>query len=88
MRSFETPETRLAKPLFGMSVFGAISRFAASSRPMLVRPVVSATNGIDGSDSYLRALEHFIPNAGHNLPQENPAALAAAVREIASRFAK
>jgi hypothetical protein len=50
---------RLAKPLFGMSVFGAISRFAASSRPMLVRPVVSATNGIDGSDSYLRAPESY-----------------------------
>ena len=33
-RSFETPETRLAKPLFGMSVFAAISKSAVSSRPM------------------------------------------------------
>ena len=33
-RSFETPETRLAKPSFGMSVFAVISRSAALSRPM------------------------------------------------------
>src|SRR5258708_823512 len=32
--SFETPETRLAKPSFGMSVFAAVSKSAASSRPM------------------------------------------------------
>ena len=34
-RSFETSETRLARPSFGMSVFAVISRSAASSRPML-----------------------------------------------------
>src|SRR5260370_28201823 len=33
-RSFETPETRLAKPPFGMSAFAAISKSAASSRPL------------------------------------------------------
>ena len=54
-RSFETAETLLAKPSFGMSVFAAISRSAASSRPMLVRRVVSATDGIDGSEIFLRA---------------------------------
>src|SRR5712675_3749221 len=58
-RSFETPETRLAKPSFGMSVFAAISRSAASSRPMLVRRVVSATDGIDGSEIFLRASESY-----------------------------
>src|SRR5258706_12632399 len=58
-RSFETPETRLAKPSFGMSVFAAISRSAASSRPMLVRRVVSATDGIDGSQIFLRASESY-----------------------------
>ncbi len=33
-RSFETPEIRLAKPSFGMSIFAVISRSAALSRPM------------------------------------------------------
>jgi len=55
----KTPETRLAKPSFGMSVFAAISRSAASSRPMLVRRVVSATDGIDGSEIFLRASESY-----------------------------
>ena len=33
-RSFETPETRLAKPSFGMSIFAVISKSAALYRPM------------------------------------------------------
>src|SRR5438552_11917989 len=33
-RSFETPETRLAKPSSGMSVFAVVSKSAASFRPM------------------------------------------------------
>src|SRR5258708_723227 len=33
-RSFETPETRLVKRLFGMSVFAVTSRSAALCQPM------------------------------------------------------
>src|SRR6266404_8170590 len=69
-RSFETAETLLAKPSFGMSVFAAMSRSAASSRPMLVRRVVRATDGIDGSEIYLRS--RII---SHNLPQEQSSSI-------------
>ena len=47
-RSFETPETRLAKPSFGMSVFAVISKSVVSFRPMLVR--LSGADGDKGFD--------------------------------------
>ncbi|MFL5578656.1 MAG: alpha/beta fold hydrolase [Gemmatimonadaceae bacterium] len=47
--------------------------------------VVPATDGRAAAARFAGERQHrVIPNAGHNLPQEDPAAFAAAVRELAS----
>jgi pimeloyl-ACP methyl ester carboxylesterase len=45
-----------------------------------------ATNGKSTAAKFVGERQHrVIANVGHNLPQENPAAFAAAVWELASR---
>jgi hypothetical protein len=72
--------------LSGMLVFAAISKSVASSRPMLVRRVMPATDGKSTAAKFTGEGRHrVIPNAGHNWPQENPAASPATVWEIAPK---
>jgi pimeloyl-ACP methyl ester carboxylesterase len=48
--------------------------------------VVPATDGKSTAAKFVGERQHrVIPNFGHNLPQENPAAFAAAVWELASK---
>jgi len=61
---------RLAKPLCGMSVSEA---YRDAARPtLIVRPVVSATNGIDGTIDMCELGNIVIPNAGPTCPRKIP----------------
>lgn len=49
--------------------------------------VVPATDGRAAAARFSGERQHrIVPDAGHNLPQENPTAFAAAVRELAAKF--
>jgi len=67
-----------------------------SAQPTIIVPTITldgdadgilpATNGKSTAAKFVGERQHrVIANVGHNLPQENPAAFAAAVWELASR---
>ena len=72
-----------------------VDRALAAQPPITVPTIVlhGADDGVTTVESSAEAGRHFtgcyerrvIPRAGHNLPQENPAAMVAAIRDLAAR---